>query len=155
MNYKPSTANEVREKMLIPAGEYDYEIIEAKEMMSKGNPEKGTKPRPMLLVKHLVYYGESTRYSDRYFMLDDDSFGALRNLCEATGLLKKYEDNTLQPDDLEGKCGRLKLKIAHNKFKDEDENKITKYIVPKAESTTAQPGPDDLAREAEDADFVP
>lgn len=149
MNYKPASQKEVNEARLIPAGEYDFEIIKAEEKSSK---EKG---RPMLIVNHKVFVGDSFRFLNRMFMLDDDSFGSLRNLCECCDLLPQYESGKLERADFQGKAGRLKVKVGYDDYRGEDVNKITKYIVPKAESTTAQPGPDDLAREAEDADFVP
>lgn len=125
MNYKPATQKQVNEARLVPSGDYDFEIVKAEPKASK------EKQRPMLIVNHKIFVGESFRFINQMFMLDDDSFGKLRNLCECVGLLEKYEAGTLEPQDLVATAGKLKLKVGYDDFRGEDVNKVTRYIVPK------------------------
>lgn len=148
MQYKSITQKEANEARLLPKGDYDFEITKAEQKTSKIKPP-ATEGRPMLAITHRIFVGESFRLLTSYFMLDDDRFGQLRNICEALGILDKYEAGTLEPADFDQGCGKLKLGVKHNDFKGEDENKVSRYIVPKV-AAPATRQPDDAAPPADD-----
>lgn len=130
MNFKPKTEKEIADENLLPKGEYDFEVVAAEDKVSKKGAE-------MIQLNVRVFNGESGAYFVRDFLLEQFSF-KLRHFCEATGLIEKYEDGSLEALDCEGRVGRLKLVIKVDKSGQyPPQNNVADYIVPKKKGEEA------------------
>ena len=120
MKFQPVTEQELSAANLLPEGEYDFEIIEAVEKLSKAGND-------MVHLKLRVFVGDSTRIVDDY-LTPLISF-KIRHLADALGMLDQYAKGELKPEDLEGKSGKLKLIIQKSKDpKYSDRNAVKDYV---------------------------
>lgn len=102
LSFKPKSENELRESQLADPGEYDFDVLEASEEISK------TSGNPMIKVKLGIYHGETVRWHV-YDYLMPSMESKLRHFCDTTGLLKHYEAGTLVAEDCRWRGGRCKL----------------------------------------------
>lgn len=104
MKFQPKTEQELQAEMVMPAGEYDFEVAEATDTVSKRSGND------MLALKLKVYApGGGFRLVTDYLL--EKLAWKLRHFCEATGLIAKYENGTLMARDCEGRSGRAILQV--------------------------------------------
>lgn len=102
MRFNPSDGNEARYP-LIPDGEYDFEVVEAAEAVSKAGNE-------MTKLTLKVWYddGKTARVWD-YLVAGPKSTWKIKQFCEAVGLGDRYNTGEIQAIDFEGRQGRVKI----------------------------------------------
>lgn len=123
MKFQPKTENEVQSEGRIPKGEYDFEIAEASDEVSKKGNE-------MIKLKVLVFDDEGNPRTIFDYLLEEISY-KLRHAAYACGLGGEYESGALQAQDFIGKAGRCKVIIQKDKSGQyPDKNVIQDYIVP-------------------------
>lgn len=122
MQFASKTEQQIQEESLIPAGEYDFTVQEAKEGQSKKSG------KDMITLDMDIFVGDRTRPMKDWLM--ESMAYKLRHFCYATGLGAKYEAGTLTAADCESKSGKLTLVI-----RDGDrgkQNSVKDYVVPAA-----------------------
>lgn len=135
MNFAPKTEEEIKKDALLPAGDYDFEVIEAADKISK------TSGNPMIALKLNVYSGDGgTRHVYDYLM--EQMAYKLRHFCQFTGLIEKYQAGTLTAQDCLGRVGRVSLR---QKIQDgyDPKNEVKDYVNANAATveTPAQKAP--------------
>jgi hypothetical protein len=129
MQFASKSEQQIQEENLIPAGEYDFTVQEAKEGQSKKSG------KDMITLDMDIYVGDRTRPMKDWLM--ETMAYKLRHFCYATGLGAKYEAGTLTAADCEGKSGKLTLVI-----RDGDrgkQNSVKDYLVPVAGESAEVP----------------
>src|SRR4051812_17580055 len=108
MQYNPQEEREIRESMLLPPGEYDFEIVSAKDTVSKTSEKEMIK----LQVRVFPNDGSSPRLINDY-LVPGSSLGELKinRFCHATGLQDQYFAGELTGFVCDGVSGKLKLTI--------------------------------------------
>ena len=125
MNFQPKTESEVSAVNLIADGEYDFEVLEAADTVSKQGND-------MINLKLGVFVKVGTmRFVWDYIMPSIEY--KLRHFCDSVGLLSKYENGSLTADDCIGRSGRCKVVIEKDKggFYP-DKNKVKDYCLRRA-----------------------
>jgi len=119
MNFKPKSEQECGR--LLPEGIFDFEIMDAKEKVSKSGND-------MIELKLAIWEGESISCYLFDYLLESVAY-KLRHCAEACGLLEQYEAGTLQAGKLIGKTGRVKISIQKDKTDQyPDKNNIKDYL---------------------------
>lgn len=132
MRFTPKSEKEIAEEGLLPDGEYDFEIANAEEATSKAG-------NPMITLRLRVFGPDGEPHPVRDWILDDNH-RKLRGLCEAVGLLARYEDGEVSDADLMGCTGRAKVVIRKDKNGQyPDQNGVAYYI--KSADQHAAPAP--------------
>lgn len=114
-----------KEIKVLPSGEYNFTVKQAKEKLSKKNNEMLE-----LLLSIKDDTGHETIVYD--YLLEAFKY-KLKNFCASTGLDEKYKSGELSEEDVINKEGRVKLKIEES---DEygDRNVVEDYV--NSEKTT-------------------
>ncbi len=124
MRFQPKSEKELAEDGLLPAGEYDFEVLKATEKTSKAGNE-------MIEVLHWAYGpdGEKSLVTD--FLMEKIAY-KLRHFASAVGLLADYESGNLSAASLAGRTGRFKLAVEASKDSQyPPKNTVKDYVVPK------------------------
>jgi hypothetical protein len=106
MNFKPKTENELRSEMILPDGEYDFEVMDAKDTTSK------TKGNEMIALNMKLFAPDGTTPYIRDWLVNSDHplcQMKIRHFAQATNKMAEYEAGTLSAMDCEGACGRVKV----------------------------------------------
>jgi hypothetical protein len=119
MQFQPKTEKEIAESKLFPKGEYDFEIIDAREKTS-------TAGNDMIELKLRISNGDGIARVLTDYLLPKRP-AKLRNCCAACGVLEKYESGVVSDDDFPGKRGRLKLAVEKKKGW-ADRNVVADYV---------------------------
>jgi hypothetical protein len=139
MNFQPKTEKELREAQLASAGEYQFEVLEASDQISKRSQ------LPMIKIKIGIYNGESMRWHVTDY-LTTSMESKLRHFCDTAGLLAKYESGTLTAADCMGRSGKCKLVIEEDEQGTyPDKNSVKDYISRPAKPITGPIKPAPLA----------
>ncbi len=128
MRFTPKTEAQVSSGALFPKGNYDFEVVEAKDTISKSSSNN------MLALQLLIYdqQGHSKRVFD-YLLDTENAAYKLRHFAEAVGLLAAYATGDIKAEDCMGRTGRCKVAISKDKTEEyPDKNTITDYIYEKA-----------------------
>ena len=112
MNFKPQSEKELKEKMLWPAGEYDFEISKAEPAKSGDKSKNPGTPYIKLTIRIFNKDGGERMING---ILHPAMEWQLRSFCYETGLGDKYEAGTLEAADCEGRNGWLQLKVEEAK----------------------------------------
>jgi len=130
MQFKPKTEKELTEEKLFPPGIYPFEVIEAKETISKAGNE-------MIVMNLRVFHGGRTQFVTDFLM---ESTGyKLRHAAVMMGLEKAYDSGNLIASDFEGKEGWAKLKISTDKTGQYPaKNVVVDYVRPPVEAGSAR-----------------
>lgn len=130
MKFTPKTENEVQSDGRLPKGEYDFEIVESSDEVSKKGNE-------MIKLKVQVYDDEGHGRILFDYLLEEISY-KLRHAAYACKLGDNYEAGTLAAADFAGRAGRCKVGIQKDKTGEyPDKNVIQDYIVGVEEIATA------------------
>ncbi len=108
MRIEPKTQHEIEEGNLFPAGEYDFEITDAIETVSKSSGNE------MIALRLKVFNGVGRFILVSDYLLESVAY-KLRHCCEACGIIEVYETGNLDAIDFQGRSGRLKLRIDEDK----------------------------------------
>lgn len=124
MTFQPKSEKEVSEARLAPQGDYDFQVLEASDEISK----KGV---PMIKLKISVFNGDALRWHI-YDYLHPAMEAKLRHFCDTTGLLSVYESGSLSASPCKGRQGRCRLVIEEGEGSYPDKNSVKDYICRKA-----------------------
>jgi hypothetical protein len=108
MKFTPKSEKEIAEANLWPAGEYGFEVIDAKDKVSK------TSQAEMIELKLKVYNDDGGFIFVNDYLLESLAY-KLRHAAVCCGLEANYDAGNLLANDFAGKMGKLKLKIQKDK----------------------------------------
>lgn len=107
VNFKPKSEKEIQEAQLLPAGEYDFDVLESEDARSKSGND-------MIKVKLGIYNGDRiTSHIFDYLMPAMEA--KLRHFCDTAGLLAEYESGSLTAEMCKGRSGKAKVIIQEDK----------------------------------------
>lgn len=131
MTFSPKSEKEVAEGALAPAGEYDFDILEAEDTISKksGNP--------MIKVNIGLYIDGAVKNRVFDYLLPAME-AKLRHFCDTVGLLSQYEAGTLEAADCIGRSGRVKIVIEPATEQYPAKNVVKDYICRAAKPLSQQ-----------------
>lgn len=138
MEFKPKSESELKEAMLAPVGDYDFDVLSAEDGKSK-------KGNAMITVKIGLYRGDAIS-NHVYDYLLAQMEAKLRHFCDTTGLLSAYEAGTLTARDCVGKSGRVKIVVKEADGQYQAKNEVKDYICRPAKALSAP------AEESDDSD---
>jgi hypothetical protein len=122
MKFTPKSEEEITSENLLPAGIYQFEIVEAKEQVSKSQNE-------MIKLTLKVWDNDGGEHYVYDYLLESIAY-KLRHAAEVCNLLDKYESGHLSADDFINKSGSLKLDIKKDKTNQyPDQNSVSDYVV--------------------------
>lgn len=105
MKYQPREERDIRSALVVPAGEYDFEVVDAEEKVSK-------KGNDMIEMQLKVFIDvEEVRVKDWLVPGTDLGDLKLNQFAHATGLQDIYFNSGLTAYSCVGACGRLRLGI--------------------------------------------
>lgn len=120
MKFEPKTEDEVQEAGLLAAGEYDFEVAEASDEVSKKDNE-------MIKLKLRVYNSDGGFSTVFDYLLESVAY-KLRHFAFATGIGERYESGALVASDCEQKTGRCKIATQPAKDGYAAKNVVRDYI---------------------------
>lgn len=103
MKFIPRSEEDLKRESLLGAGVYDFEIIEAKDTVSK-------KGNDMIALRLRVFSNDQGERVVRDWLMPSMGF-KLRHFAETTGLIGAYDAGTLSAEDCQGRSGRVSLVI--------------------------------------------
>lgn len=123
MQFTPKSEKEIQAANLLPAGEYDFTVVRAEDTKSKAGND-------MIKVTIGIYQQNGTqRLMDDYLL--ESVPHKLRHFAETIGLLAQYEMGQLGADELEGRAGRVKIRIKEQTDYP-SKNEVKDYVVDKS-----------------------
>jgi hypothetical protein len=106
-----------------PIGEYDFEVNDAADDVSKASGREQIK-----LTLHVFNEDGGKRTVFDYLGSDEKSQWKVRHFCEAVGLIRHYEKGELDVYDITGKTGRLHLAVKRATSEYPANNTVRDYI---------------------------
>jgi hypothetical protein len=107
LNFQPKTEKELQEQMLWPDGEYDFEVVKAEP--AKSGPQSKNPGTPFIKLNVAIFNADGAKKFINP-ILHPAMEWQLRQFCEETLIIEKYESGSLEAGDCEGLCGKLQLK---------------------------------------------
>lgn len=143
IQFEPKSEEQLKKAMLAPDGDYDFEVLEAWDQVSK-------KGNAMIKLNLGIFRGSAM--SNRvYDYITPALESKLRHFCDSTGLLAKYESGGLTAADCKGRAGKVRLVIEQKDPQYPPQNKVTDYICRQAKPLVgALPDPN---KEEDDVPF--
>lgn len=128
MQFQSKTEEELKAELVMPEGEYDFEVIEAADAVSK-------KGNDMIKVQLKVFAPDGGFRTVTDYLMAKMAF-KLRHFCETTGMMDRYDAGDLQARHCEGRSGRVLLQVEPER-KSEDGSKT--YVPKNSVSDYAKP----------------
>jgi hypothetical protein len=119
VRFQPKTEEQIRADGVLPEGDYDFEVAAAEDTISKAGND-------MIALKLKVFAPDGGERQVRDWLVANVP-SKVRGFCEATGLLARYDAGELEAHDLEGRTGRLRLKVEGGEYAG---NKVAYYKRP-------------------------
>jgi hypothetical protein len=133
MNFHPRTDKEINDSKLIPPGDYNFEILDAREANSRSSGN------PMMELKLKVSNGNGvSRILPDYLL--ERNIEKLKNCCVACGIADQYQKGNVSPEDFKGKCGRVRIAVQKGKDGYFDKNTVANYLTPQLPKLPKPPG---------------
>ncbi len=108
---------------LLPAGDYDFEILHASEKTSANNND-------MVVLKLRAGSNGTTRIITDYIVAKNTR--KVKKVAQAVGLLDLFETGEILAEHFVGRKGRVRLSIEKSSHMDyEDRNIVDTYLTPK------------------------
>lgn len=165
MKYEPVSDKEFNSRLLLPAGDYAFEVLDATEGVSKSSGAD------MITLDLLIHAADgSNRKVKSYLVGSDKGKFQVRAFCESAGILESYKSGTFCADSCLNRSGWLRLRIEAGRAKDDgsgnwpDKNTVGTFLAraPKTSSAlapapvaTAKPPAAPAAATAENSEDVP
>lgn len=138
MRFAPVSAQEVdaqsNDFTPWPAGDYDFEVHDAVDQVSKSGNEM---IKLTLHVFHPEHAGQRTVFD--YLVAIPSSAFKVRHFAEAIGLLNEYERGELLPHALLNRTGRCKLRIRKGDGQYPDQNQVGDYLPAQTRAAPSAP----------------
>lgn len=123
MRFQPMDEKEISEANLWPVGEYDFQIFDASDEVSKAGNEM-----IKLTVDLFNEQGDRRRVFD-YLIASSNGMFKVLSFADAVGLRTEYDRGDLQTIDIAQRTGRCKVGIQKDKSGQyPDKNGIMNYI---------------------------
>ncbi len=134
MKFPPKSAEEIAEGGLLPNGDYDFEVADVEDAISK------TSGNEMMVLSLKVHDGDGGSRTVRdYLVSSDGGLRKIRGFAAAVGLLQQYDTGEFGPSDILHASGRCKIAKDVNPGY-EPKNKVAYYLDPsKQQASTAMP----------------
>ena len=149
MQFKPKRESELMN--LLPKGEYDFEIMEAADKISKSGNE-------MIELRVAIWKDEDV-VSRIFDHLMEKVAYKLRHCAEACGIIDLYETGNLKASDFEGRTGKCKLDVQKDTTGQYLDKNVVKDYLPRPngaqEAGTDRLGMLPSERAAENNDSLP
>jgi hypothetical protein len=130
MRFTPKTETECAEQGLLEKGEYDFEVVDASNEMSKARPEDGKESLPMIKLKVRVFEADGASSRTIFDYLIESFPSKLRHFCDASGILSRYEAGDLDAFQCLNKTGRCKVIVQKDKTGNyPPKNSIADYVI--------------------------
>lgn len=107
MRFTPKTEEELQMSTLIEEGTYNYQVLDAKESLSKAGHE-------MIELKLMIWDKESKERVMFDYLLEAMGH-KLRHFCDSHGMLDKYNAGLLSSTDCWGKQGNVHVIVQQGK----------------------------------------
>ncbi len=107
------------EKRVAPAGEYDFQILNAENKTSKSG-------NAMIEIEVGLFRGDTMAWKVKDWLLPAME-SKLRHFCDAAGLLARYESGMLTAEDCRGRSGRCRVAVEPGQGNYPDKNAIKDY----------------------------
>lgn len=118
MQFESKTEEQIKAELVMPEGEYDFEVTEAVNKVSRAGND-------MIEVKLKVFAPDGGFRMVTDYLMPKMAF-KLRHFCETTGLMDRYDAGNLTAMNCENRTGRVLLQIEpERKGKDKDGNDKT------------------------------
>lgn len=131
MQFQSKTDEQIQRESLIPAGEYNFQVISAKDTKSK-------KSGVDMIALELSVYVEDKERICRDYLMESMAF-KLRHFAYAVGLGAKYDAGSLCAADCDGRSGVVKLVVQDSPGYG-PQNSVKDYIIPDAKAEPALTG---------------
>ncbi len=121
MEFKPKSEKDIQSALLLPKGDYDFQVLEAQDTVSKSK-------NAMIKINIGIFQGDAmTRRLFDYLVPSMEA--KLRHFCDTCGILAAYEAGTLSAEDCKGRSGRVRLIIEEDETgKYDPKNVVKDYI---------------------------
>jgi len=111
MRYTPYSENEIKSMNIMDAGVYSFQVAEV-ETTKNGHPMSDRNGNDMCKLKLTLWDSESRERVVYTYITGDSNFAyKLRHFAKTTGMLKEYEDGTLNMRDAVGLQGTAEIVI--------------------------------------------
>ena len=136
MRFTPKSEEELQAATLVEEGIYSYQVIDAKESLSKAGS-------PMIEMK-LLFWDKVGKEHVIFDYLLEAMGHKLRHFCDSHNMLDKYNSGELTSKDCWDKQGKIDLVIQEGKAKPSgglypNRNTVKDYVV--SAEPLAQPAP--------------
>lgn len=135
MKFTPKSNDQIKKEMLIPAGDYDFEVVKAEEKVS-------TSGNPMIALNLKVFTTDGGhRFCNDWLMTTHPSLEyKFRHFCEGTGLEALYESGDVGAGDIQGRSGRCSIVVKDDKSGQYGpQNSVKDYLLPTGEPSKPAP----------------
>lgn len=140
MKFEPKTEEQINEENLMPAGVYDFEIVEASDEVSQNSGQEMIK----LKIKTFNAKGSARFLFD--YLVANLQFKSIQ-ASKACGIYDKYEKGELYAHDFVGKCGKFELGIQEASGQYPARNSVKRYnydeVDPQVKQADTKPPIDD------------
>lgn len=120
MKFEPKSEETIQRERCLPAGVYDFEVLDASEGPSKSGNQ-------MITLQLRVFSDDGQRVQMRDWLLSAIAH-KLRHFCASCGILDLYEAGTLTSDDCKGQSGKVKVVIKEDTGYG-PQNSVADYVV--------------------------
>lgn len=123
MDFTPRTEEELKKFELLPEGDYDFDVLQADDAMSKSGKQ-------MIKLTLGVYASSGNRINVFDYLMSAVEY-KLKHFCDSVGLVAEYQQGTLTADMCTNRSGRCSLKVQTDKSGQYDPKNVVKdYIAP-------------------------
>lgn len=122
MKFEPKTAQEIDESGLLPAGVYDFEVMEAEDTTSKAGNDMAA-----LVLRVENDDGRGFKILDWLVATDGGAY-KVRHFAESVGLLAEYEKGDMPAGVMIGKIGRAKIAVKPAEGQYRSKNVVADYV---------------------------
>lgn len=131
MKFQPKAEDECKKAFApIPKGEYDFEVLEASDEVSKSGND-------MIKINLAIWQGDKVICRVFDYLLSAME-AKLRHACDACGLLDRYQSGSLQAVDFVGRTGKVKIKIKKETADYPAKNEVEDYCLRPAKGLSNQ-----------------
>lgn len=154
MDFEPKTKAQIQEEMLFPAGVYDFTVEEAEDTKSKA------KGNDMIKAKLRVFGPDDREQILTDYLMAKPAMCLMKlvDFCESVGLASRYNAGSIDASTIEGRSGKVELKINLNEGTSfAPKNEVAQYVPGTPASRVAAPAakgkPHVADKEDEDVPF--
>lgn len=123
MRFEPKTAQEIDEAGLLPAGVYDFEVMEAEDTQSKAGNDMAA-----IAIRIEDSTGRAFKILDWLVATDGGAY-KVRHFAESVGLIAEYEKGDMPAGLMMHKTGKCKLAVKPAEGQYRAKNTVADYVI--------------------------